>query len=82
MVTTQVPVPVQAPAQPLKVEPDFAVAVRVTTVPGANLCVQLDPHEIPAGLLLIVPLPVPGLGDGEDLWHGKLRLRHACAPSS
>ena len=33
MVTTQSPVPVQAPLQPLKVEPISAVAVSVTTVP-------------------------------------------------
>jgi len=33
IVTTQEPVPVQAPDQPAKVEPAAEVAVRVTTVP-------------------------------------------------
>ena len=31
--TTQLPVPLQAPLQPVKVEPDAGVAVRVTLVP-------------------------------------------------
>jgi hypothetical protein len=33
MVTAHVPVPLQAPLQPVKVEPGNAVAVSVTTVP-------------------------------------------------
>ena len=33
MVTAQVPVPVHAPLQPVKVEPVAAVAVSVTLVP-------------------------------------------------
>ncbi len=33
MVTVHVPVPVQAPLQPVKVEPVAAAAVRVTLVP-------------------------------------------------
>ncbi len=33
IVTTQSVVPLQAPPQPVKVEPVFAVAVNVTTVP-------------------------------------------------
>jgi hypothetical protein len=61
MVTTQEPVPEHAPVQPVKVEPDFGVAVRVTIAPGANLCVQVDPQLIPAGLLSTVPLPFPAL---------------------
>ena len=35
MLTVQVPVPVHAPLQPLKVEPAAGVAVSVTTVPLA-----------------------------------------------
>ena len=33
MVTWQAPVPVQAPLQPVKVDPALAALVRVTTVP-------------------------------------------------
>jgi hypothetical protein len=33
MVTVQVPVPVQAPLQPVKVEPVAAIAVRATILP-------------------------------------------------
>ena len=35
IVTTQLPVPKHAPDQPVNIEPDFADAVRVTTVPMA-----------------------------------------------
>src|SRR2546426_7742887 len=55
-----VPVPVQPPPlQPLKVEPAAGVAVKVTMVPVANAAEQVTPHEMPAGLLVTVPLPAP-----------------------
>ena len=53
MVTWQVDVPVHAPPHPANVEPDAAVAVNVTTVPGAN--------DVPEGLAAIVPVPVPAV---------------------
>lgn len=59
IVTTQLPVPEHAPDQPANLEPDLADAVRVTTVPAANVCVQASPHEIPAGVLMTCPLPIP-----------------------
>ena len=59
MVTLQVPVPLQAPPQPVKVEPEAGVAVRLTTVPLAKLAEQVAPQEIPAGELVTVPVPVP-----------------------
>lgn len=37
----------------------IGVAVSVTTVPDLYGAVQVDPQEIPAGLLVTVPLPVP-----------------------
>ena len=49
----------QAPPQPVKALPAEGVAVRVTEVPLLKLAEQVLPHEIPAGLLLTVPLPVP-----------------------
>jgi hypothetical protein len=58
-VTVQVPVPEQPPLQPLKVEPAAGVAVKVTAVPLANAAEQVAPHEMPAGLLVTVPLPAP-----------------------
>ena len=35
MLTTQAPVPVHAPLQPVKLDPPLGVAVRVTVVPAA-----------------------------------------------
>jgi len=52
-------VPVQAPAQPTKVEPSAAVAVRVTAVPGSKPALHVCPQLTPGGLLLTLPLPVP-----------------------
>jgi hypothetical protein len=40
------PVPVQAPPQPPKLEPELGVALRVT-VPGAKLALQVAPQSIP-----------------------------------
>jgi hypothetical protein len=52
MVTVQVlAVPLQAPPQPPKVELASGVAVKVTVVPLAK--------DVPAGVLLTDPLPVP-----------------------
>jgi len=61
-VTVQVPVPVQPPPlQPLKAEPAAGAAVKVTEVPFGNAAEQVVPHEMPAGALVMVPLPVPVL---------------------
>jgi len=58
-VTLHAPVPAQAPLQPAKVEPAAGVAVRVTAVPGENVCEQLAPQLMPAGALVTVPDPDP-----------------------
>jgi hypothetical protein len=59
-VTVQVPVPEQLPPlQPEKVEPAAGAAVKVTAVPLANAAVHVAPQEIPAGLLVTVPVPAP-----------------------
>jgi len=58
-VTVQVLVPVQPPLHPVKVEPAAAAAVSVTEVPLANDAEQVAPQEMPAGLLVTVPLPAP-----------------------
>jgi hypothetical protein len=60
-VKLQVPVPVQAPDQPANVEVAFAAAVSVTMVPLVKLALHVGPQLIPAGLLVIVPAPVPAL---------------------
>jgi hypothetical protein len=61
IVTTQLPVPVQAPLQPAKVLPLFGVSVSVTCDPLAKFDMHVLGHNIPAGLLDTVPLPVPAL---------------------
>ena len=57
--TVHVPVPVQAPVQPVKVEPVSGVAVSVTDVPCAYVPEQVVPHEIPDGEDDTTPVPVP-----------------------
>src|SRR5512146_1816806 len=59
MVKVQAPVPVQAPLQPVNDDPEAAVWVRVTAVPGANDAEQVVPQLMPAGVLATVPLPLP-----------------------
>ena len=61
MLIRQLPVRVQAPLQPVKVLPEAGVAVSVTLVPLASLALHVAPQLMPAGLLLIVPEPVPDL---------------------
>ena len=53
--------PVQAPDQPIKVEPDSGAAVNVTLLLTAKLAEQLDPQLMPVGELVTVPVPVPVL---------------------
>jgi hypothetical protein len=56
-----------APLHPVKVEPEAALAVSVTEVPGGKLALHPTPpaspavttHAIPPGVLAIVPVPVP-----------------------
>jgi hypothetical protein len=50
-----------SPLHPAKNDPAAGVPVRVTTCPKANDALQLLPQLIPAGLLVIVPLPAPCL---------------------
>ena len=59
-VTLQAPVPLHAPPQPAKVEPEPGLAVNVTGVPMGKLAPQVVPQLIPAGVLVTVPTPVPG----------------------
>jgi hypothetical protein len=61
MVTVQAPVPLHAPLQPPKVDPEAAEAVSATCVPWATFSVQSAPQEMPAGALDTVPVPVPFL---------------------
>jgi hypothetical protein len=50
-----------SPLHPSKTNPEFAVAVKVTTCPKANGTLQVAPQLMPAGLLVTVPVPVPTL---------------------
>ena len=55
-VTTQTPVPVQPPLQPVNPAP---VAVIVTAVPFEKSAEQIAPQVIPAGFEVTFPLPLP-----------------------
>ena len=59
IVTVQLPVPEQAPLQPVKLEEFAGVAVRVTVDSAAKLWAQSVPQLIPAGEEVTVPEPVP-----------------------
>jgi hypothetical protein len=58
IVTVHPALPLQAPPQPLKLQPLAGVAVRVTGVPPANPAPHVDGQLMPEGLLATVPLPV------------------------
>ena len=49
----------QAPDQPVKVEPDEGVAVKVTDDPELKEAEQVEPQLIPVGDEVTVPEPVP-----------------------
>ena len=51
--------PLQPPVHAVNIELAPAVSVSVTGVPLAKLALQVAPQLIPAGLLEIVPVPVP-----------------------
>ena len=59
IVTLQAPVPVHPPAHAPNVEVDPGASVSVTTVPAGNENWHVVPQLMPAGLLVIVPPPVP-----------------------
>jgi hypothetical protein len=54
-----VPEEEQSPLQPANSEPGAAAAISVTVVPSSKDAEQVEPQSIPAGLLVIVPAPVP-----------------------
>src|SRR5688500_13578062 len=53
--------PQPPPLQPVKTEPDAAVAVRSTGVPAGNSALQVAPQSMPVGDETTVPVPLPGL---------------------
>ncbi len=59
--TTQAPVPLQAPPQPVKVDPPVGVAVSATVLPVGKFAMHPSPQLIPLGILVTVPVPVPDL---------------------
>src|SRR5213592_1313520 len=61
-VTVHVPVPEQPPPlQPLNVDPAAGAAVKVTAVPLEYVAAQVAPQEMPAGILVTVPIAWPVL---------------------
>jgi hypothetical protein len=67
-VTTQSLIPVEAPLQPVKIEPVSALAVRVMTVPKSKISEQSPVHAIPAGLLVTAPLLFPSVAAYSRCW--------------
>jgi hypothetical protein len=62
MVTTQFPVPEQAPLQPVNVEPDAGVAVIVNVVPNTRFgATQETLHPRLIGVLVTMPEPLPAM---------------------
>lgn len=57
----QLPVPVQSPLHPVKLDPELGVAVSVTCVPLVNVSTQSAPLPLKQliPLPVTVPLPVP-----------------------
>lgn len=53
--------PVQAPLQPVNMEPASATAVSVMMLFGVKGALQVAPQLMPAGVLVTVPPPVPAL---------------------
>jgi hypothetical protein len=53
--------PTQAPRHSRKTAPGAAVALTVTTVPGAKLALQVAPQLSPAGVDVTVPSALPAL---------------------
>ena len=61
IVTLHVLVPLHAPDHPANVDVLLAVAVSTTAVPLEKLALHVCPQFTPAGLLVIVPPPLPEL---------------------
>jgi hypothetical protein len=68
MVTTQVPVPTQAPDQPVNTDPPSAVAARLMTAPVTRLAPHVVPQLIPDGEDPTVPAPAPVLLTANAYW--------------
>jgi hypothetical protein len=79
IVSVQLPVPEQAPLQPVKVEPAAGVAMRVRTVFARRSEKQALPQSNPSGEEVTRPVPLPALvisSDGE-LEGGAARVKAA-----
>jgi hypothetical protein len=74
IVTVQLPLPEQAPDQPLKDDPAEVVAASVTVVPCLKACAQVEPQLIPAGLEVTVPDPLPALANVSVLFVSNLAV--------
>jgi hypothetical protein len=59
MEIAQAPVPEQAPLHPAKVDPAFAVSVKVTGVPLVKFALHVTGQLMPVGVLVIEPEPLP-----------------------
>ena len=58
-VTLHDPVPLHEPDHPPNVEFELGAALSVTAVPLAKLALHVCPQLMPAGVLVMVPVPEP-----------------------
>jgi hypothetical protein len=58
MFSTQLPVPLQAPLQPVNSHPTLGAALSVTCWPATKLALQVAPQLMPLGMLVTVPDPL------------------------
>jgi len=79
--TRQLPTPLQAPPQPVKANPASGTTVRLTTVTGVKLAVQVEPQLMPVGVLNTLPLPLTLTLSGKTC-SVKLALTLVSAPSA
>jgi len=68
------------PLHPAKNDPAAGVPVSVTTCPKANGALQVLPQLIPAGLLVIVPLPAPSLLNDRVFGNSELKVAMQLRP--
>ena len=76
-VRAQLPMPLQAPAQPASPQPLAGEAVNVTSVPALKLALQVEPQSIPVGALVALG----AAGRPARHWLCAANRRRRCRPN-